>query len=574
MELDYLIDVAAGRKPADLVFKNGSFVNVFTNAVEEADVAIAGERIAGIGNYEGRQVVDLKGQVLCPGFIDAHVHIESSMLSVPEFARTVVTHGTTAVVADPHEIANVMGTEGIRFILRSSKYCPIDIYLMLSSCVPASPLESAGAELSAVDLLPFLSDPWVRGLAEIMNFNGVIHKNPEVLDKIRIVGQTPIDGHAPGLGGKDLCAYIAAGVGSDHEACTAEEGAERLRQGMHLMIREGSAARNFDALIPLVTPDTMSRVMFVTDDKHVDDLVKEGHIDCLVRRAIATGVKPAHAVRVASFNAARYYNLHAVGAIGPGYVANMAVLEDFKTCRVTSTYRRGLLVAQDGNCVADTSATAVPPMRLRSSINVKWLEPENFLIHVPPDRAGSRVRVIEATAGQLITRESHEMPALLNSTVVADTDRDLLKLAVIERHAASGNIGLGLVRGFGLKRGALASTVAHDAHNLIVIGTNDHDMLTAAVHVVKIRGGLCAVADGEVLADVPLAIAGLLSESPAPTVVEQIGKLRHAARAIGSPLEDPFMTLAFMSLSVIGDLKLTDRGLVDVARACHVDLFV
>jgi adenine deaminase len=574
MDLDRIIDVAAGRKPADLVFRNGSFVNIFTNTVEEADVAVAGEYIAGIGNYDGREVVDLKGQVLCPGFIDGHVHIESSTLSVPEFARTVVTHGTTAVVADPHEIANVMGTEGIRFFLRSSKHCPIDIYIMLSSCVPASRLESGGAELSAVDLLPFLSDPWVLGLAEMMDFNGVIHKDPEVLDKIRIVGKTPIDGHAPGVAGKDLCAYIAAGIRSDHEACTPEEGAERLRRGMYLMIREGSAARNFDALIGLVTPDTMSRVMFVTDDKHVDELINEGHIDCLVRRAIAAGIKPAHAVRLASFNAAHYYGLDTVGAIGPGYLANLTILENLKTCRVTSTYRKGALVAQDGRYIAEDAASSAPPLRLRSSINVKWLEPDAFLIRVPTDKADGKVRVIQASPGQLVTRELHETPAVLHGTAVADPDRDLLKLAVVERHSASGNTGLGFVRGFGLKRGALAGTVAHDAHNLIVIGTNDHDMLAAAIHLVKIRGGLCVVANGEVLADVPLPIAGLLSESPAATVVDQFAKLRRAARELGSPLDDPFMTLAFMSLSVIGDLKVTDCGLVDVANGCHVGLFV
>ncbi len=572
MSLEHLIDVAAGRVPADLVFRGGTFVNVFTNTLDDADVAIAGDRIAGIGRYEARDVVDLKGQVLCPGFIDAHVHIESSMLSVPQFARTVVRCGTTAVIADPHEIANVMGAEGIRFVLRSSKYAPIHVYVMLSSCVPASHLESAGAELDAIDLHPFLSDRWVRGLAEMMNYPGVIQKVPEVLDKIRIVGDTPIDGHAPGLTGRDLCAYVAAGMRSDHEATTLEEAAEKLRLGMHVMIREGSAARNLDALLPLVTTETVTRFMFVTDDKHVDDLLDEGQIDHMVRRAIAFGMKPAHAIRLASFNAARYFGLHNVGAVGPGYVANLAVLSDLKECRVTRVYKEGELVAADGVCIAPELPAKDPGARLRSSVNVRWLEPDDFIIRLP-DGGDPDVRVIQVIPEQLQTREIREKPTTMNGHVVADPQRDLLKMAVIERHAASGRIGLGLVRGFGLKRGAIASTVAHDAHNLIVVGANDHDMLTAAVHLVRIRGGLCAVADGELLADLPLPIAGLLSEERAETVVEQLKRVRAAAHSLGGGLQHPFMTLSFMSLSVIGDLKLTDGGLVDVAAFKHVPLF-
>ncbi len=570
--LEHLIDVAAGRKPADLVFRNGSFVNVFTNTLDKGDIAVAGGRIAGIGQYEGREVVDLKGQVLCPGFIDAHVHIESSMLSVPEFARTVVRSGTTAVVADPHEIANVMGVEGIRYILRSSKWSPIYIYVMLSSCVPASHLESAGAELSAIDLHPFLSDRWVRGLGEMMNYHGVIHKDPDVLDKIRIVGQTPIDGHAPGLSGRDLCAYLAVGIRSDHEATTLEEAREKLRLGMHIMIREGSAARNLDALLPLVHPETVTRFMFCTDDKHVDDLLEEGQIDHMLRRAIRAGLNPAHAVRLASFNAARYYGLHDIGAIGPGYFANLCVLGDLKDCRIRRVYKEGELVAEDGVCVAPEPPGPAGVGRLRSSVNVRWLEPGDFLIPLP-DHGETVVRTIEVIPDQLQTRELRERPAVRDGHVVADPSRDLLKMAVIERHTASGNIGLGLVRGFGLARGAIASTVAHDAHNIIVVGADDNDMLTAAVHLVKIRGGLCAVAGGQVLAELPLPIAGLLSDQTAAWVVEHLLKARAAAQELGCPLAHPFMTLSFMSLSVIGDLKLTDRGLVDVRRLEHVPLF-
>ena len=571
--LEHLIDVAAGREPADLVFRGGKYVNVFTNTIDEVDVAVADDRIAGIGSYEGREVVDLGGQILCPGFIDAHVHIESSMLSVPEFARTVVACGTTSVVADPHEIANVMGAEGIRFVLRTSKYCPIHVYVMLSSCVPASHLESAGAELSAVDLHPFLSDQWVRGLGEVMNYPGLINKDPEVLDKVRIVGQTPIDGHAPGLTGRDLCAYIVAGIRSDHEATTLEEATEKLRLGMHVMIREGSAARNLDALLPLVTPDTVDRFMFVTDDKHCDDLLNEGHIDHIVRRAIASGLNPSYAIRLASLNAAQYYELHDIGAIGPGYLANLTVLSDLKECRVTRVYKEGDLVACDGACIAPEPPPKQASARLRASVNVRWLEPDDLVICVP-DSSERDVRIIEVVPDQVRTRECREKPAVGDGLVVSDPDRDLLKLAVFERHTASGNTGLGLVRGFGLKRGAIAGTVAHDAHNLIVVGTNDEDMLAAAVHLVKIRGGLCAVTDGKVLADLPLPIAGLLSGEPAELTVEKLLAVREAAKSLGCGLARPFMTLSFMSLSVIGDLKLTDGGLVDVAAFEHVDLFV
>ncbi|MDY0110314.1 MAG: adenine deaminase [Candidatus Krumholzibacteria bacterium] len=573
MSLEHRIDVAMGRVPADRVFKNGYHVNVFTNTIDEGDIAVADHRIAGIGAYEGKRTVDLRGQVVCPGFIDAHVHIESSMLSVQEFARTVVACGTTSVIADPHEIANVMGIEGIRFILRSSKYCPIHIYVMLSSCVPASSLESSGAELSAVDLLPFLSEKWVLGLGEMMNYHGVINGDPEVLDKIRVVGHKSIlDGHCPGLSGRDLCAYICAGIRTDHESTTYDEAQEKLRLGMNVMIREGTAARDLDELLPLVTPETVTRFMFVTDDKHVDDLLAEGQIDHMVRRAIARGLPPPHAIRMASFNAARFYNLEALGAVGPGYWADLVVLNDLHECRVTQVYKKGELVAQDGVCVA-----ARPPLQtaptLRASVNVKWLQAEDFAMPVPAGKEQARVRVIEAIPDRLHTQLRLECPAVADGMIVSDPARGLIKAAVIERHVASGRIGLGLIRGFGIRRGAIASTVAHDAHNLIVLGATDADMLAAAIHIIRIGGGLCVLADGEVLADLPLPIAGLLTDDPAPEVVRKLQNVRQAAHSLGTSLACPFMTLAFMSLSVIGDLKLTDKGLVDVTANALVPLF-
>jgi len=562
-----IIEVAAGRRPADLLLANGYVVNVLSDEVYPADVAIADGRIAGLGKYEARQVVDLKGQYVCPGFIDAHVHIESSMLSVPEFARVVVARGTTAVITDPHELANVLGAEGIRFVLSSSKYCPIHVYVMLSSCVPASHLESSGAELTAVDLLPMLSDEWVLGVAEVMNFPGVVANEPEVVDKIRIAGQTHIDGHAPGLTGRALTAYAASGIQTDHECTTAEEAREKLRLGMMVMIREGSTARNLDALLPLVSPATVDRFMFVTDDKDVDDLLEEGHVDCMVRRAIAAGLDPPMAVRMATYNAARHYGLRQVGAVCPGYHAALTVLEDLKSCRVTQVYQSGELVARDGQCLYE------PPVQrrasvLRSTINVPWIELPNFRVPCdgPSADGFARVHVIEMIENQINTGRSVEPLPVRDGAIEADAARDIAKVAVIERHQASGNIGLGFVRGLGLRRGALASSVAHDAHNLIVSGTNDADMFTAAVHVVRMRGGLCTVADGRVLAECPLPIAGLMSDRPAAELREQLRGVCAAAADLGCKLRRPFMALSFLSLSVIGSLKVTDQGLIDVDR--------
>ena len=570
-ELMQLVNVAAGREPADLVLKGGRVVNVHAGEICEVDVAITGNRIAGLGSYHGKENVQLKGQYVCPGFIDAHVHIESSMLSVPEFAAVVAAHGTTAVVADPHEIANVMGTEGIRYILRSSKYSPINVYLMLSSCVPASHLESAGAELRASDLKPFLSDPWVLGLAEVMNYPGVIRCEPEVMEKLELCQATVIDGHAPGLGGPELMAYVAAGVRSDHECTTWEEAAEKLAAGMYIMMREGSVARNMEDLLRLVKPETAHRFMFATDDKHVDDLIQEGQIDYMVKRAVATGMPPTLAVQLASTNAARYFELRSVGAVAPGRLATLTVLENFETCHATRVYKEGELVAAEGKCIKQVLAGHATT-GLRSTINIQWLEPDDFAIRAPSP--APRARVITLVPDQLHTAHVVEEARVENGCVCADPSRDMCKLALLERHQASGRIGLGLVRGFGLQAGALASSVAHDAHNLTIVGTNDADMLAAAVRLVKIRGGLCVVRDGQVLADLPLPIGGLMSEAPASEVAEQLCRVRQAAREIGCQLKRPFMSLSFLSLSVIGSLKVTDRGLVDGAEFKLIDLFV
>ncbi|MCH7720756.1 MAG: adenine deaminase [Planctomycetes bacterium] len=570
MDLERLIDVAAGRRPADLVLRGGKVVNVLSHEVYLADVAIAGDVIAGVGRYQAEEVVDVTGQYLCPGFIDAHVHIESSMLSVPEFAKVVVVHGTTAVVADPHEIANVTGLEGIRYILSTSKYCPVQVYIMLSSCVPASHLESAGAELDAVDLLPLFSDPWVLGLGEVMNYVGVVAGDEDVIDKLKIARPGVIDGHAPGLSGRELSAYAAAGIGSDHECTTAAQAHERLRLGMHVMIREGSQARNLDALLPLVTAENADRFMFVTDDKDVTDLLDEGQIDCMVRRAIAGGLPPTRAIRMASYNAARYFGMEKVGAIAPGYRASVAVLEDLETCRISRVYQGGRLVAADGACV-ELPTPRKHPAVLRSTINIHWLEEEHFAVRSSED-GSAKVHVIELIEDQINTLRTIEELSVANGRVECDPSRDLLKLAVVERHHASGNVGLGFVRGFSLTEGAMASSVAHDAHNLVVVGTNDADIYAAAVHLVRMRGGLCVVRGGQVLADVPLPIAGLMSDASAEELSAGLDALHQAARDIGGTLRRPFMALSFLTLSVIGALKLTDQGLVDVERFQTIDL--
>lgn len=571
--LKQIVDAAAGRRPVDLLLKNARIVNVFSHEIHEGHIAVYGDQIAGIGDYQAVRTIDLKGRYVCPGFIDAHVHIESSLLSVPEFARVVAAHGTTAVIADPHEFANVMGTEGISFVLRTAKYAPIDIFVMLSSCVPASPFESAGVELTAEDLQPFLANVWVLGLGEMMNYPGIIAAEDEVLHKIEIAAHRIVDGHAPALGGIGLNAYAAAGISSDHECTTAEEAAEKLRHGLFIMIREGSQTRNLQALLPLVTPATADRFMFCTDDKDVHNLLEEGQIDYMIRTAIAQGLDPILAVRLGTLNAARYFGLRQVGALLPGYRADLVVLEDLTHCRVAEVFHRGQLVAENGRCIAPRSPQEerVP---LRSSIDVHWIEPKDFLIPVPDgSRVPPLIHVIYVDERRIDTERGVEPATVRDGFLVADPARDLAKVVVIERHRASGEVGCGFVRGFGLKAGAIASSVAHDAHNLIVLGMSDEDMRTAVIHLIKLHGGLAVVHEGRVLADLPLPIAGLVSNEPAERVAAQLHELSAAARKLDCKFDQPFMALAFLSLSVIGKLKLTNQGLIDVEQFRKISLF-
>jgi adenine deaminase len=565
--LDRIIRVARGEEEADLSLKNASLVNVLSGEVHGADVAVADGRVVGLGDYQAKEVLDLQGACVCPGLIDGHVHIESSMLRIPEFARLVVPHGTTTVITDPHEIANVLGLDGIMYMMDSSRGNPLSVYFMLSSCVPASDLETAGSRLMSYDLAPLLGEEWVVGVAEMMNYPGVLSRDEDMFGKIVIGSTKRVDGHAPRLGGRDLNAYIAAGITSDHESSSLEEAREKLQRGMHIMIREGGPAKNMEALLPLVTRENARRCMFVSDDPDLAELLDHGHMDYIVRKGISLGLEPVVAIQMATINAAEYFGLRDLGAIAPGYRADMVIFDDLDSFQVKKVFRGGHLVAENGHMLpTDTTRAEVP---LRATVNVAWIELEHFRIRAK----GRRARVIGLTPNQLVTRQSVEEVKTTDGLAVADVERDILKLAVIERHLASGNVGLGFVRGFGLKRGALASSVAHDSHNIIVVGTNDLDMITAAVQIVKMQGGLVAAADGKVLATVPLPVAGLMSEKSAEEVTAEVDNLREAARDLGCTVPTPFMSMSFLALPVIPRLKLTDKGLVDVRKFDFVPLF-
>jgi adenine deaminase len=566
MDLKSLIRHARGDEPADLLLRNARVVNVLSGQIERAGVALAGDFIVGLGDYAARAEIDLEGSYVAPGFIDAHVHIESALVPPAEFARAVVPRGTTAVVTDPHEISNVLGLEGIRFMFESAKFGPLSMYVMAPSCVPATGMATSGAALHGYDLFPLKSDPWVLGLAEVMSYHGVIGGDDAVLEKIGAFQDRVIDGHSPGLSGMGLQAYIAAGVQSDHESTTAEEALEKVRLGMMVMIREGSVARDLAALVPIVTPHNVHRFCFCTDDCQPSDLVERGGIDHAIRSAIALGMEPVTAIRLATWNPAHHFRLHQRGAITPGRRADLVVFDDLRAPRPRLVFRNGSLVARDGAMVVPPR----PPSRtLRSTINVAW---DSVDFRIPA--GGRRARVIGVMANRLVTEALVEEPLCLNGEAVADPSRDLLKIAIIERHMASGAVGKGFVRGMGLREGALASSVAHDHHNLVVVGADDESMMTAARRVGALHGGMVVASAGQVLAEVPLPLGGLMSAEPVEIVKAQVEAVVGAARALGSPLHDPFMTMSFLALEVMPALKLTDRGLIDVGRLAVVPLWV
>jgi adenine deaminase len=561
-----LIAAARGEIEADLLLAGGMLANVLSGEVYRADVAVHRGQVVGFECSSAREVLELDGQIIAPGFIDGHVHIESSMASVPEYARAVVPRGTTAVVADPHEIANVWGMAGIRYILDSSKDLPLDVYVMLPSCVPATDLETAGASLKAEDLAPMMQEDRVLGLAEVMNYPGVLFRNPEVMSKLALAEGRPVDGHAPGLSGRDLSAYISACIGSDHECTTIDEAREKLRSGMHIMLREGSAAKNLRDLLPLVTSANASRFLFVSDDRHPADLLGQGHIDFMVRTAVELGLEPVIALKIASYNAAQYFGLHHLGATMPGYRADMVVLDDLEGLRVTKVIKDGRVVAEEGRiCVPLKPAGGADLRRMK----IAPIAPGSFKIRAEEGPA----RVIGVVDQQIITRSLFLLPKIMDGFVVSDTENDILKMAVVERHKATGNIGLGLVQGFGLHRGAIATSVAHDSHNIAVVGVSDEEMLAAVLAVKEMGGGLVALADGTVLARLPLPVAGLMSEASLQDVAEGMKGCIAAAAGLGCRLSDPFMTLSFLCLPVIPELKLTDRGLVDVREFRLVGMF-
>lgn len=567
MELASLIRYARGEEEVDLLFKNAQVVNVLSGEIIPTHVAVVRSRIVGLGDYRAKEVLDLDGAFLAPGFIDAHVHVESAMVPPSEFARAVVPRGTTAVITDPHEIANVLGLDGIRFMFESAKHGPLSMYVMASSCVPATKMETNGAMLRWYDLVSLKSDPWVLGLAEVMNFPGVVNGDEEVLAKLRTFGELVIDGHCPGLSGRDLQAYAAAGIQSDHECTTVEEAQEKLRLGLTIFIREATNARNLKALLPLVTESNHHRICFCTDDRQPADLLDEGHIDFMVRTAIAEGIDPIMAIRMATSNTASYFRLHDRGAITPGRRADLIVFDDLQAPRPHLVFRGGRLVARDGEMLVPRRQPTT--RNLRGTMNVNW---EQVDFRIPAE--GTMARVIGAIPNQLVTESLTLEMTIESGEAVADPTRDLLKMAVIERHMASGAIGKAFVRGIGLARGALASSVAHDHHNLVVIGADDVSMMTAARHCATLGGGM-VVAEGEsVLAEVPLPIGGLMSPEPIEEVRRTLDGALKAAADLGSTLHDPFMAMSFLGLEVIPTLKLTDQGLVDVDRFDFVPMWV
>jgi adenine deaminase len=561
------LSVARGEQRAELLFKNARLVNVFSGEIHKTHVAVEDGRIIGLGDYAAKKTIDLKGAYLAPSLIDGHFHVESSMLTAPEFARAVVPHGTGAIVIDPHEYANVLGLDGIRYILESTKNLAVDFFIMLPSCVPATHLETAGAKLTADDLKLMIHDQRIAGVAELMNFPGVFLGTKGELAKIDAGKGKAIDGHAPGLRGKNLNAYALAGVRSDHESVVVEEAREKLRLGMHILLREGSTERNLEHLLPLINTHNSQNCSFATDDKLAGDLVNEGHIDHAVRKAISGGVPPIAALQIATINTARHYRLKNLGAIAPRYWADFIVFDDLKKFRVRQVYKKGVLVAENGKFLGKSPSKINLP---RSTMNLRY-SPKDFMVKAV---GAKKIRVIEIVPNQIVTKEFIIAPRIENGQIVANTARDILKMVVVERHRATGNVGVGFVHGFKLKNGAIGSTVAHDAHNVVVAGTNDADILFAVQELERLQGGQVLVADGKVKAELPLPIAGLVSEQPLAKVMKLIDGLNAAARALGCDLAAPFMALSFLSLSAIPALKLTDQGLIDAVQLKRTDLFV
>lgn len=557
----HMIRVAMGQEKADVVLKNATYVNVFSNELCHGDIAVAEGLVVGMGSYSGHAEYDMTGRIVAPGFIDAHIHLESSLVTPAEFARAVLPHGTTTVVTDPHEIANVCGVAGIDYILTATQGLPVDVHVMLPSCVPAAPVDESGAELTWRDINAYFDHPRVLGLAEMMNYPGVVSGDRDTLEKI-VVSQAhhkKIDGHAPGLSGAELNAYMSAGVYSDHECATLEDALEKLRKGQFIMIREGTAAQNLEALMGLLTPQYASRCMFCTDDKHPADLLEKGHIDYIAREAVARGADPLLTVKVASHYAARYFLLNNKGAISPGYLADFTVLDDLQSFQVRMVFKRGRLVWDGEQALVEEPAV---DQALLDRVHHTFHLPEVLPAQLAAERPLPLIGMVD---GQIVTRD-------LGHASGIDVSRDVLKMAVAERHRHTGHLGVCYVQGYGLRRGAVAASIAHDSHNLIGVGASDEDLALAMNRVRALGGGLVVVQDGQVTAELPLPVAGLMSEAPLKEVNETLNRAKAQAFAQGvNPRIDPFMTLSFMSLPVIPSLRLTTRGAFSVERWALVD---
>jgi len=563
------IDVASGRVKADLVLKNARIVSVFTEEILEGDVAIVGGEIAGIGQYEGVEEIDLEGRYVAPGLIDGHVHIESSMVTPAQFAKTILPRGTTAIIADPHEIANVCGLEGIQYILDNSEVLPLDVFVMLPSCVPSTSFENAGAKLLADDLETFMNHPRVLGLGEMMDYPAVESASPEAIDKLAVADGKLIDGHGPVIKDKGLNAYVAGGIRTEHECTTVEEMIDRLRLGLYIQIREGSAARNLAELVAGVNKDNVRRIFFCTDDRHPGDILVEGHIDNNVRLAISRGLAPITAIKMATLNAAEAYRLYNRGAVAPGYLADLIVFDDLKAFNIEMVFKGGRLVAEHGKALFEVSEIASEAVV--NTVNFKPVTADDLRIAMSSDFA----RVIRLLPHSLVTESAVRKVVTEYGYFKYDDRLDILKLLVIERHHATGNIGKGLVEGFGLKNGAIATTIAHDSHNLIVIGDTNENLLAAIEEIQRIGGGIAMVKAGEVVASMPLPIGGLMSDEPIELVDQKLKDLLEVGYSLGvKRVYDPVMTLAFLALPVIPEIKLTDVGLFDVNKFEFVSLSV
>ncbi len=567
--LENLIKIAHGEKIVDTLIKDVQIVDVLSGRVFKESVAISDGIIVGFGEYKSKEVLNGKGRFLSPSFIDGHIHIESTMLSPSSFAKAVIPYGTTAVISDPHEIANVAGITGIKWMIRESKGLPMDIFFMVPSCVPATSFETSGANIDAEDIKKLLKEEMILGLAEMMNYPGVIYRDPDVLEKIKVSSDYPKDGHAPLVLGKELNAYLMAGISTDHECTRAEEAREKLSKGMRIFIREGSSAKNMKELIGLVTPYNCNRFCLVNDDRNPDDLIN-GHLDVLLKKAVGYGIDPIVAIRMVSLSVCEAYNLNRRGAIAIGFKADLVLLSDLKEFKVIWTMKNGRIAAREGKILKDIKPKKIPNKLLKTVYIAKGWE-ERLKI---PKRDERKIRVIGIIEGQLITESLDFSPNIKDGFVVSDIKNDICKIAVIERHHRTGNVGVGFVRGFGLKNGAMASTVAHDSHNIIAVGTNDLDMVMAVKELEKIGGGQVVVSNEKVLEVLPLPICGLMTYESIEETAKKAKGLNRVALSIGCKIKEPFMQLSFLALPVIPYLKITDKGLFDVKKFRHVDFWL